>query len=151
MSVLFYKYCFIICSSTGVTFNCEHHYQYSCFFTTTIIIYCINSLFTGLLKYSRVHYRLPLLPAANYKADLCRGQAGHIRCFHAGDKRVNEQPGLIALHTIWLRGHNKIATELSHINPHWRDERLYQETRRIIGAILQHITFREFLPIVLGE
>jgi hypothetical protein len=98
-----------------------------------------------------VQYRLPLLPAATYKADLCRGQAGHLRCFHAGDKRVNEQPGLIALHTIWLRAHNKIATELSHINPHWRDEKLYQETRRIIGAIMQHITFREFLPIVLGE
>ncbi|XP_069685193.1 uncharacterized protein [Periplaneta americana] len=105
----------------------------------------------GLLKYSRVQYRLPLLPAATHKADLCRGQAGHLRCFHAGDKRVNEQPGLIALHTIWLRAHNKIATELSHINPHWRDEKLYQETRRIIGAFMQHITFKEFLPIVLGH
>ncbi|PSN42663.1 hypothetical protein C0J52_13041 [Blattella germanica] len=104
-----------------------------------------------LLKYSRVQYRLPLLPAATHKADLCRGQSGHIRCFNAGDKRVNEQPGLIALHTIWLRAHNKIATELSHINPHWRDEKLYQETRRIIGALMQHITFKEFLPIVLGR
>jgi hypothetical protein len=152
MSTLLYKYCFmIICLRTGVTFNYQLHYQYPCCVTTIIIIYFTNPLFTGLLKYSRVHYRLPLLPAATYKADLCRGQAGHIRCFHAGDKRVNEQPGLIALHTIWLRAHNKIATELSHINPHWRDERLYQETRRIIGAILQHITFREFLPIVLGK
>ena len=144
--------CYVItCLNTGVSFNYQHHYPYYCCFTTIMINYFINSLGTGLLKYSRVHYRLPLLPAANYKADLCRGQEGHIRCFHAGDKRVNEQPGLIALHTIWLRAHNKIATELSHINPHWRDERLYQETRRIIGAILQHISFREFLPLVLGE
>lgn len=111
----------------------------------------ISFFVTGLLKYSRVQYRLPLLPAATYKADLCRGQSGHLRCFHAGDKRVNEQPGLIALHTIFMRAHNKIATELSHINPHWRDEKLYQETRRIIGAIMQHITFKEFLPIVLGN
>ncbi|KAJ4444359.1 hypothetical protein ANN_06151 [Periplaneta americana] len=117
----------------------------------TNLIVTENYLLTGLLKYSRVQYRLPLLPAATHKADLCRGQAGHLRCFHAGDKRVNEQPGLIALHTIWLRAHNKIATELSHINPHWRDEKLYQETRRIIGAFMQHITFKEFLPIVLGH
>ena len=38
-------------------------------------------------------------------------------------RRVNEQPGLTGLHTVWLREHNRIVEELRDINPHWVDER----------------------------
>ncbi|XP_048249478.1 chorion peroxidase-like isoform X3 [Haliotis rufescens] len=72
-------------------------------------------------------------------------------CFKAGDSRVNEQMGLATLHTLWMREHNRMARELSRLNPPWDDEKLFQETRKIVGAKIQHITYNEFLQIVLND
>jgi peroxidase len=72
------------------------------------------------------------------------------KCFKAGDSRSNEQPGLTAFHTVWVREHNRIAKELKYLNPYWDDERLYQEARKITVAEYQHITYNEWLPLVLS-
>jgi len=70
--------------------------------------------------------------------------------FLAGDVRANENPELLALHTIFVREHNRIAAEAASRNPAWTDERLFQHARRLVIAELQKITYDEFLPALLG-
>jgi len=107
-------------------------------------------LFTGgLLRVQRLESNRDLLPADDNTID-CGGESGS-KCFKAGDVRVNEHIGLVAIHTLWMRQHNKIARKLAIINPHWNDEQLFQETRRIVGAQIQHITYNEYLPVILGK
>ena len=53
------------------------------------------------------------------------------------------------MHTIWLREHNRLVRELGSLNPHWKDERILQEARRIVGALIQKITCVDYLPKVL--
>lgn len=52
--------------------------------------------------------------------------------------------------TILLRLHNKITQEFTRLNPTWDDEMLFQESRRLVIAMIQHIMFKHFLPNLLG-
>ncbi|KAK2842367.1 hypothetical protein Q5P01_012567 [Channa striata] len=72
-------------------------------------------------------------------------------CFQAGDARANEHLGMIALHTLFLREHNRLVEELHLLNPHWSPDTLYQEARKIMGAVHQILTWEHYLPRVLGE
>lgn len=91
------------------------------------------------------------LPMPSPKYESCRIANKAFPCFLSGDSRVNENPGLTLMHVLFLREHNRVATALGQLNPHWEDERLYQEARRIVIAEMEHITYNEFLPVVLGE
>jgi peroxidase len=66
--------------------------------------------------------------------------------FIGGDVRVNEQPGLTAFHTLWVREHNRLCDELIQQHPNWTDEQLFQRARKIVGGLIQAITYEEFLP-----
>lgn len=106
----------------------------------------------GKMKFKDLITLKSLLPALEDPLeDECLSKSKHIHCFKGGDSRANEQPGLSSMHTLWLREHNRLVEELAVLNPHWGDQRLFHEARKIIGAQMQHITYNEYLPVVLGE
>ena len=73
-----------------------------------------------------------------------------LKCFQAGESRTNENLGLTSVHTLFLREHNRIALQLSTLNPSWTDETLFYETRRIIQAVYQHIIYSDWIPSTIG-
>ncbi|MEM9080163.1 MAG: peroxidase family protein [Verrucomicrobiota bacterium] len=71
--------------------------------------------------------------------------------FLAGDIRANEQIGLLAMHTLFVREHNHWATQYLEENPTATGEEAYQFARLIVSSEMQAITYREFLPTLLGK
>ncbi|MFT7617597.1 MAG: peroxidase [Planctomycetota bacterium] len=71
--------------------------------------------------------------------------------FLAGDVRANEQVGLTAMHTLFVREHNYWATQIGNILGPNQGELIYLMARAFVGAEMQAITYREFLPLLLGR
>ncbi len=46
---------------------------------------------------------------------------------------------------------HRVASTLATLNPHWDDERIYQEARRIVIAEWQNIVTAGYLPKILGS
>ncbi|KAG1687826.1 Chorion peroxidase [Nymphon striatum] len=67
-----------------------------------------------------------------------------------GDVRTNVVFPNMLLHTMFLREHNRIATEIKKLRSNWNGKKIFEETRRIIGAILQRITYEEYLEKIIG-
>lgn len=82
--------------------------------------------------------------------------------FLAGDIRANEQVGLTALHTLWMREHNYWAGFIRDEDRRWQasgaagsepyltGDEIYELARGMVSAEMQIITYREWLPILLG-
>ena len=84
--------------------------------------------------------------------------------FIAGDVRANEQIGLTASHTLFVREHNRLAIDLDArltsgdadlttafaASGLSRGDFIYESARSIVGAQMQKITYDEFLPLLLG-
>ena len=54
------------------------------------------------------------------------------------------------MNQIWMREHNRVTDFFIKINGHWNDERLFQETRRVVIAEMQHVVYNEFVPLLIG-
>lgn len=92
----------------------------------------------------------PFAPDNFNKSAACDVQSEDEPCYQFGDVRANQNPQLTVLQTVLLREHNRLASALQHLNPHWDDETLYQEARKILIAEFQHINYYEWLPIFIG-
>ena len=55
------------------------------------------------------------------------------------------------MHTIWVREHNRIAEFIADNNPSYDSDKVFQTTRKIVGAMVQKITYHEFLPALFGD
>ena len=92
-----------------------------------------------------------LLPLNFNNDEDCQERGG---CFLAGDRRVNENTALASMHTVWVRLHNFYAQfirKIFHLLPQLfksaslnedeKNEVIFQESRKIVIAILQHIYY----------
>ena len=50
-----------------------------------------------------------------------------------------------------MREHNRLADEISAADSSLNDEQIYQKARTTVMALIQNITYNEFLPALLGD
>ena len=105
----------------------------------------------GLLKTSYNKYsKREHLPLRD-KVKSCLGLEKLEKCYNAGDGIHEDNGYLNAVHTIFVREHNRVAKNLLFWNPYWDDETTFQEARRVVIAEFQNIVYAEFLPLLVGQ
>ena len=109
------------------------------------------SVLTSTLVPSQTLTNRTYLPLSNDTCSTSQAPSTVYKCFKGGEYRTSENLGLVSLQTLFNREHNRVAAQLASYNPKWSDEMVFQETRRIIVALLQHITFNEFVPLLTGN
>lgn len=70
--------------------------------------------------------------------------------FIGGDLRANEQLTLTALHSLFIREHNRLCRKIAELYPIADDEQIYQLARKLVGMEIQKITYEDWLPTLLG-
>ena len=99
-----------------------------------------------------------LLPPNPFNYEPCTQLGG---CFLAGNTRANENTALASMHTVWVRLHNFFAEKIHFFGrlkpgvfptialkaPN-RNTIIFEEARKIVIAIIQHIFYNEWLPKV---
>ncbi|CAO4377381.1 unnamed protein product [Caenorhabditis nigoni] len=108
----------------------------------------VRSFVNGqLATYNAMGYALP--PQAKNDSN-CQSTNPNY-CFTAGDFRNSLHPGLLPLHTVFIKEHNRLAVMTKSAKPSWNDEQIYQFVRRVMVAQWQHIVYNEYLPKLLTD
>lgn len=68
----------------------------------------------------------------------------------AGDIRANENIELTSMQTLFLREHNRLATQIAQTTRGLSDEEIYQRARALVIAEIQVVTYNEWLPALIG-
>ena len=55
------------------------------------------------------------------------------------------------MQTLFVREHNRLAGQIAAANPGLGDEAIYQRARAMVIAEIQVITYKEWLPALLGQ
>jgi hypothetical protein len=71
--------------------------------------------------------------------------------FLAGDIRANENLLLTSMQTVFMREHNRLVDKIAVQQPGLNAEQQYQLARKIVGAEIQAVTYKEFLPALMGS
>ncbi len=71
--------------------------------------------------------------------------------FISGDVRVNENPELTVVTTMFVREHNYWVGLLKAENPTWTGDQLYDMAKSIVTAEYQNIVYSEYLPALIGK
>lgn len=71
--------------------------------------------------------------------------------FVAGDVRANENIELTSMHALFIREHNRLAEQIAAENRDLSDEQIYQRARELVIAEIQVITYKEWLPALIGQ
>lgn len=106
----------------------------------------------GLLKTQTNKAGRPFLINVKKPTQVCDVPRDTDVCYLSGDPdRVNLNTEIAASQVMFMRLHNLLAGILQFGHHDWSDEIIYQETRRIVIAFVQHITYNEYLPALLGS
>lgn len=71
--------------------------------------------------------------------------------FVSGDARVDENPELTDISTLFVREHNYWVGVLAKENPTWTGQQLYNEARAITTAEYQNVIYSEYMPALVGS
>ncbi|XP_065219867.1 chorion peroxidase-like [Planococcus citri] len=108
----------------------------------------------GKLKTEKSKDGREFLPHTDQANTLCFVETNKAGCFQGSDFRANQHAQLSAIQIVLLRVHNKLCDELKKINeknPEWqKSEKLYQEAKKILTAMLQRTIFGRFSEILFG-
>lgn len=73
-----------------------------------------------------------------------------LELYATGLERGNSTIGYSAISTIFMREHNRLATELRRQNRGWSDERLFQTARNINIVLLLKLVVEDYINHILG-